>query len=254
MRMSLKMIALDLDGTLLDRDGLLSDENAEWVRKAQASGMNVVLVSGRHRMRMIPVIEKLDLRLPLISANGCEIWDADGRLMNRSVLPWKDVETVNLFAFQHNVRYRAYCAEGVFDSENNHHLAQMDYSWLKVLLKSDDTRSLSDARDRLQATNRVELIVYGSAEAPRQIDVQPKGTGKASALAKLCDKLGIRREEVAAFGDDRNDIDMLRWAGLGVAMGNAPDDVKAAADWLAPHHHDAGVARTIARLLRQASA
>lgn len=252
--MSWKMIALDLDGTLLDREGNISDENAEWVRKAQYSGIHVVLVSGRHRIRVAPIIEQLDLRLPVITTNGCEVWSAEGQLLDRNVLPWKDVEAVHLFAFQHNVHYRAYCAEGVFDSESRRHLAQMDYSWLKVLLKSEDGRSLSEAYERLKATNRLELIVYGAPGEPLQVDVQPKGTGKAIALGKLCGLLGIRREEVVAFGDDRNDIGMLRWAGLGIAMDNAPDDVKAAADAVAPSYLESGVGRTLKRIMRHASA
>lgn len=252
--MSWKMIALDLDGTLLDQDGGISAENAEWVRKAQVSGLAVVLVSGRHQVRIRPVIEQLDLRLPVVAANGCEIWSAEGHLLHRNVLPWKDVETVNLYAFQHNVRYRAYCAEGVFDSERSQHLAQMDYSWLKVLLKSDNQDDLSDTYKRLQATQRLELTLYGGEGEARRIDVQPKGTGKAAALGKLCGMLGIRREEVVAFGDDRNDIGMLRWAGLGIAMDNAPADVKASADAVAPHYLEAGVGRTLKRIMRHATA
>jgi hypothetical protein len=252
--MSWKLIALDLDGTLVDNNDVVSKENEERIRQAQQSGMTVVLVSGRHRTRIAPIAEKLKLRSPLIAANGCEIWSADGRLLHRTALPWKDVQIVHLLAFQHHVQYRAYCAEGTFDSDNRRHLAQMDYSWLKVLLKSDDSRRLGEAYERLHAIGRVELIPYGPVGEPRRIDVQPKGTGKASALRRLCDALGIRREEVVAFGDDRNDVEMLRWAGLGVAMGNAPDDVKAAADAVAPHYLESGVGRTLARLLRSESA
>lgn len=253
-RMSWKLIALDLDGTLVDRDGNISQENIEWVRKAQRSGLHIVLVSGRHRLRMVPVLEKLGLRLPVISANGCEIWSADGHLIDRQVLPWKDVKAVHLFAFQHNVHYRAYCAEGVFDSEQRNHLAQMDYSWLKVLLKSGDGNGLNEAYKRLLATKRVELTVYGTYGQPKQIDVQPKGTNKGKALGTLCQTLGIRQDEVVAIGDDRNDIEMLRWAGLGVAMANAPDDVRAAADAIAPYDLESGVGRTLASLIRHESA
>ncbi|MEF3302740.1 Cof-type HAD-IIB family hydrolase [Paenibacillus sp. GYB003] len=252
--MKWKMLALDLDGTLLDRNGTVSEENAEWVRKAQRSGLHVVLVSGRHRLRMMPIVESLGLRLPIISTNGCEIWSAEGRLLDRKVLSWKDVEAVHLLAFRHNVRYRAYCAEGVFDSDKRSYLAQMDYSWLKVLLKSDSCESLLAAYERLLATDRLELIVYGAPGEPHQIDVQPKGTGKAAALDKLCRTLGIRRDDVVAIGDDRNDVDMLRFAGLGVAMANAPDDVRAAADAIAPHDLESGVGRTIASLMRDATA
>lgn len=245
---------MDLDGTLLDGNGDVSEQNAEWVRHAHRSGLHVVLVSGRHRQRMMPIAEKLGLHVPIISTNGCEIWSADGRLISRKVLPWKDVETVHLFAFQHRVHYRAYCAEGVFDSENRNYLAQMDYSWLKVLLKSDDGSRLSDAYERLLATDRMELTVYGTLGQPQQIDVQPKGTSKASALGILCRTLGVRPEDVVAFGDDRNDIEMLRFAGLGVAMANAPEDVRAAADTIAPHYLESGVGRTIAHLMEHASA
>lgn len=249
--MSWKMIVLDLDGTLLDQGGNITDENVEWVRNAHAAGMMIVLASGRHRIRMEPIARKLQLNLPMITTNGCEIWSADGQLIDRTVLSWKDVKNVHLFAFQHSVNYRAYCAEGVFESAGSNHLTQMDYSWLKVLLQSDDKRSLSEAHERLPATRSVEMIVYGTPGEPKQIDVQPKGTGKANALRKLCETLGIRPDEVVAFGDDRNDIEMLRWAGMGVAMDNAHADVKAAADAVAPHHQESGVGRTISRLLQQ---
>lgn len=249
-----KLLALDLDGTLLDQNGNVSEENAASVREAHASGTHVVLVSGRHHIRIMPILDRLGIHVPIISTNGCEIWSANGRLLDRRVLPWKDVETVHLLAFRHHVHYRAYCAEGVFDSEQRNHLAQMDYSWLKVLLKSGDDSHLSDAYERLLATGRLELTVYGSLGEPRQIDVQPKGTGKADALSKLCRMLDIRREEVVAIGDDRNDIGMLRYAGLGIAMANAPEDVRAAADEIAPHYLDSGVGRTISRLMRSATA
>ncbi|GAA3401052.1 HAD family hydrolase [Paenibacillus hodogayensis] len=252
--MSWKMIAIDLDGTLLDRNGTISEENAKWVREAQRSGLHVVLVSGRHRLRIVPVMEMLGLQVPIISTNGCEIWSADGHLLDRCVLPWKDVTTLHLIAFQHQIHYRSYCVEGVFDSNEHNHLAQMDYSWLKVLLKSDHSASLSAAYERLLATERLELIAYGAPGLPKQIDIQPKGTGKAQALDKLCRTLGVRQEEVVAFGDDRNDLEMLRWAGLGIAMAHAPDDVRAVADTIVPNGLGSGVGHTLSRIMRHASA
>lgn len=248
--MDWKLIALDLDGTLLDREGNVSDENAEWIGKAHASGITVALVSGRHRFRMTPIAQKLKLNAPMITTNGCEIWSADGRLIERNVLPWKAVEDIHRFAFQHGVSYRAYCAEGVFDSDRRQHLLQLDYSWLKVLLKSDNPQSIRELQSRLEQRGRVELIPYDTQQELAAVDVQPKGIGKANALRTLCGALGIDRSQVVAFGDDRNDIGMLKWAGLGVAMDNAAEEVKAAADAVAPHYLESGVGRAISRLMK----
>ena len=75
----------------------------------------------------------------------------------------------------------------------------------------------------------------------------PSGVSKAEGLDKICFRLGIGSDDVLAIGDGHNDMEMLQWAGLGVAMGNAPDDVKAIADEVGPHVDDDGVATVLGR-------
>ena len=88
-----------------------------------------------------------------------------------------------------------------------------------------------------------------SSSLPWNIEINSAGATKGQALKALCQALGIDLRDTLAFGDGTNDLDMIRTAGIGVAMGNGAEEVKAAADWIAPYNDDAGVAAGIYRFM-----
>lgn len=248
---SWKMIALDLDHTLLNRNGQVSVLNREWLKRASLEGIVVTLVTGRHVSKVMQIAQELAISVPFATSNGCEIWSPEGELIQRICLSTEQVEWIHKWAKANRLLYRAYRADGIHDWDPEEGGNQTGGDWLKVLLKPKGLRCLNDLYREVQISDLFSVIGYDSEFAGRltAIDLHPLGVSKAAALQALCSQLGIIREEVIAFGDDSNDIEMLRWAGLGVAMENASPAVHLAADRLAPHHDRDGVAIVLRELL-----
>jgi Cof subfamily protein (haloacid dehalogenase superfamily) len=253
-----KLIALDLDGTLLNRQGEVSELNREWLKRAEAQGVVVTLVSGRHVSKVMPIARELGLTAPFITSNGCEMWTSEERLIERTCLSAEQADWIHRWAEANRLSYRAYRADGVHDWEPKEGGSRAGDAWLKVLLKrkvvermNPASTDMANLQREAEASDLFEVIGYSgeSGGGIAAIDLHPRGVSKAAALSQLCTRLGIAPKQVIAFGDDANDIEMLRWAGKGVAMENAPVYVRKAADQIAPHHDRDGVARLLRELL-----
>jgi Cof subfamily protein (haloacid dehalogenase superfamily) len=253
---SWKLIAFDLDGTLLDQYGKVSITNRMCLKRLQLKGIAVTLVTGRHASKVMPIVEELQIKIPVITSNGCEIWSPKGKLITRTHLSVEQVTWIHEWAKSNHLSYRAYLSDGVYDWEpdnsvGTHHVPGV---WLKVLLKyKGGPRSLNELYFEAINSELFTVVSYASNDelSVTAIDLHPQGVSKEVALQSLCNRLGIVRDEVIAFGDDTNDIQMLRWAGLGVAMGNAPSSVHQAADRIAPHHDEDGVASVLQELFSE---
>ncbi|HBG02875.1 MAG TPA: phosphoglycolate phosphatase, partial [Firmicutes bacterium] len=118
---------------------------------------------------------------------------------------------------------------------------------MKVGMHHDDIETISKLRDLVTASGEFEV----SGSAPTNIEINPKGVSKAAGLAEAIALLGIAPSEVVAVGDSRNDLAMLKWAGLGIAMDNAEPIVKEAADDVTASNEEDGVAQVIRLVLEQ---
>jgi hydroxymethylpyrimidine pyrophosphatase-like HAD family hydrolase len=274
----LKLLAFDLDGTLLNQSGHLSGENRKAIEEARESGMAITLVTGRHISKVRPLVEELKLNVPFVTSNGCEVWTSQGELLHRSSLAHEERRWLHRMALDNNLSYRAYCVGGVYDwradageVKETSSSCYVDEEWLKVLVsdaggvvrgagqagladaaaaKAAQPRCIRGLYEQLTADPRFTLAAYSSDPAQiHRIDVHPAGVDKATGLQAVCRLLGVTAAQVAAFGDDTNDIAMLRWAQLGVAMEHAPAAVIDSANIVAPHHNRDGVAVVIRELL-----
>jgi 5-amino-6-(5-phospho-D-ribitylamino)uracil phosphatase len=243
-----RLIALDMDGTLLDRDGTVSAENRKWINKAREAGIEVTLATGRHIRSARVWIEELGLQMPVVTSNGGEVWTVDHVLLDRNALSWEDVH----FLYDLAVKYKKYGTHiwantvdeiihwDTFPESIEH------FTWLKFGYQNDNLLVIKDILRRLRAYGRFEI----TNSDPTNIEVNPVGVNKASGLQKVCDYLGIHHLQVVTMGDSLNDVAMLQWAGMGIAMGNAQEEVKAIADYVTMPHDRDGVARAIEMLLK----
>jgi 5-amino-6-(5-phospho-D-ribitylamino)uracil phosphatase len=242
-----QLIALDMDGTLLRRDGTVSAENRKWIQKAREQGIEVTLATGRHIRSALPYMEELGFTAPVVTSNGGEVWTADLVLLERHPLPLEDVRFLHEIALQ----YKKYGTHIWANTINEivhwdtfpEKIEQM--IWLKFGYQNNDLSVIQEILHRLQAYGRFEI----TNSDPRNIEVNPAGINKASGLQTVCEHLRISPSRVVTMGDSLNDVAMLRWAGMGIAMGNAQEEVKAAADSVTASHEQDGVARAIERLL-----
>jgi len=241
---SIKLVALDMDGTLLTKDHEVSVANQEMIAKAQAQGIIVMLCTGRWLTFCEPYAEKLSLDTYFVTVNGGEIWTATKELVERHELTAETIESMWHLGDKVGINMWMTSTTGNFmRSERPDDFYA--YQWLKIGYSTEDHKKLAAIKKQLKTYEGLEL----TNSLPTNIEVNPHGVNKASALIRVCKELGITMDEVMAVGDSMNDIKMIEQAGIGVAMGNAQKEVKDAADFITDANYDDGVAKAIERLI-----
>lgn len=264
----IRLIALDLDDTVLRADKTISARTERAIRAAVARGCHVVLASARPLGSIASYAKELGVEGHCIALNGAVVATLpelqrireqylEPDLVKRILaLDRTELRAENVF-----LEYpRSYAAR--FDAPDVHAyaiLAEGPASYIgdlqrashdevcKVVFRADDTPFPTLERLREALGDQVAYVIWEGTWS--FVEVLPLGTSKAAALEWLAARLGVAREEVLAVGDERNDIEMLAWAGTGVAMGNAHPEVKAVADWVTAPVEEDGCALAIERFV-----
>jgi hydroxymethylpyrimidine pyrophosphatase-like HAD family hydrolase len=241
-----RLIALDMDGTIWKMGGGdISEETQRWIAAAQAEGIGVTFATGRNYQGLVQdTMRRLHMQMPSVTLNGSEVWHTDARLLERHTITADDIEILHRIALDYKIRCWAGTTSGMFHGDE-FPTNYCDTNWLKFGYYCEDPHVISEITGNLNATQRFEL----TNSHPFNIEVNPHGVSKATGLQTVCDYLEIDREQVIAVGDSLNDVAMLQWAGMGVAMGNAQDAVKEAADWTTDTLDQHGVAKVIQSVL-----
>ena len=266
--MPLRMVATDLDGTIVRRDGTVSPRTLAAISACRAAGVHVVFVTGRPPRWLEPVVEETGLRGVAVCGNGAVVYDAAARRVLRShtldaaaVLevarrlrahrPTMAFAMETLDGFRREDAYVPRFDIGSVTRAPSVQDLLADGAQVVELLCRDEGAS----GDELLALGR--RLLEGLAEPTHSnagdpeglLEVSAAGVSKASTLARVAAELGIGRADVAAFGDMPNDLGMLRWAGRGYAMADGHPEALEAADALAPPCAQDGVAHVVEALL-----
>ncbi|MGM0862220.1 MAG: phosphoglycolate phosphatase [Bacillota bacterium] len=235
----IKLIAIDMDGTLLNDEQLISEGNRQAIREAEDKGVYVVISTGRTLMTCRELAESLKLSSYLITANGSEIWDSEFNLVERQLLHTEHIQMMWDLKNKHNTNFWASTVDKVWRGEFPETIT--DHEWLKFGFDIEDDDIRNEVLTELKKNKELEI----TNSSPTNIEVNALGINKAAALAKVSEKLGFTMENVMAMGDSLNDIAMIEKAGVGIAMGNAQDIVKETADWVTDTNIEDGVAKAI---------
>lgn len=272
---NIKLIALDLDGTLLDAEKRLSARNRAALEKAAAQGIEIVPATGRFYRGMPQVIRELPFVRYVIAINGADVYDTSlKKTVCASGIPWQRAVAVMEQMDALDVIYDCYqngwgwMTQAFYDkaeayAANIHSLDMIKnlrtpVPELKACLRerASDVQKIQiffrdmELRARTQQTLPAafpDLVVTTSIV--NNIELNSREATKGTALKKLAAHLGIPMAETMAFGDDHNDISMLLAAGLGIAMENAADAVKQAADCVTDSCDRNGVANAMQHFL-----
>jgi len=257
---TIDLIALDLDGTLLDLNDGISPANRQAIAAALRAGVRVVLVTGRGTDKPERIVRELNLNLPAICAHGALTKDfLSGRTLGHVPVPLVHAVPMVRYAEANRLNVAVYFEEK-FHRLRGTHLYMEDmlgphwhevHSLVEVLkeaptfirfLGCESVEAMREAFSDLPLHFKYE--VFGEWE---ECAVTSLAATKKHALERLCADLKIPAGAVLAIGDSRNDVPMLRWAGIGVAMGNALPDVRQAVGCVTASCQEDGVARAIER-------
>jgi Cof subfamily protein (haloacid dehalogenase superfamily) len=248
--MTYRVIALDLDGTLLDRQKRILPESLAVLAEARAQGVKVIVVTGRHHVAIHPFYQALQLDTPAICCNGTYLYDYHARKVITSdpMDKIKAKKVVDLLE-HHGIHGLLYIDDAMLYQHLNGHVSR-SIVWGEALpqgqrpniVKVDSLRDAADQANSVWkfATSHEDLNALRAFAKQveddlglacewswhDQVDVAKQGNSKGRRLQEWVESQGMSMADVIAFGDNYNDLSMLENVGLGVAMGNADDAIK----------------------------
>lgn len=265
----IRMIVMDMDDTLLNDQHQISQQNHQAIQAARAAGITVVLASGRPTPAMAPFADQLGLNEDgfVISYNGAYVTDwSNGTVLQETCLTKYESDMLVDAAHAHDSCLHTYMnGDIVTDRLNPYTDIEADLTSLPIRLVDDlketvtgnvpkvllvaEPHKVKAMRDEFQRTLGQRFTI--SISKPYFLEFTNLAVDKSAGIKLLCKQLGINMSQVLAIGDSYNDQTMLEDCGVGVAMGNAPDDIKASADRTTLDNNHHGVAEIIHIVLEQ---
>ncbi|MBF7023428.1 Cof-type HAD-IIB family hydrolase [Staphylococcus kloosii] len=285
----IKLIATDMDGTLLNAAHEISEENIQAIEYAQSQGITVVIATGRAFYEANTPIAQTDLKLPYICLNGAEVRDESFNISSTSNLNRELIDRITDVLNRESIYYQIYTNIGIYTENPQRDLdiyidiaeragQQADVEKIKAGIQKridNGTLKVVDNYDKIKDTpgeivmkilafdsdlekiDRVseELAQSGSlavsSSSRGNIEITHADAQKGIALQTIADRLQVDMSDVMAIGDNLNDVSMLERAGYSVAMANATDEVKATAKFETESNENSGVGKAIMKLLKE---
>ncbi|WP_066891116.1 Cof-type HAD-IIB family hydrolase [Clostridium nigeriense] len=277
--MGYKMICIDMDGTLLGKGKRISKESKDVIEKVHKKGVEIVVTTGRIYNNAAYYSHLLGVESPVIAANGAIVRE---KHTNKIIYenPIRTEQCIKLVEMLYKMKFyfHFYTVDGIYcgnpltkvltkvymtkqvgydNLKINYHVIKNIEEWKKFFEKTNGqiTKCIafSSNPDKIKVLkkelNKLEDVVYFGSGA-RSVEINNKGVSKGNAVKALADYYGFKREEIVCIGDNENDISMIEYAGFGVAMGNAIEEVKALADYITDTNKEDGVAKAIKKIFK----
>ncbi|MEH0835240.1 pyridoxal phosphatase [Pectobacterium cacticida] len=267
--MTYRVIALDLDGTLLNQQKKILPESISALTLARQQGIQVMIVTGRHHSAIHPFYQGLQLDTPAICCNGTYVYDyLQCRASHTNPLSVTQAKDVIALLEASNIHGLMYADDDMYYQYSTGHVVRTQ-AWAASLPEQQRPRfaQVEDLVHQTEASRAIWKFATTHTDIPTlqrfaievekqlglacewswqdQVDIAQTGNSKGKLLQQWLSEQGIDMKEVVAFGDNFNDISMLEGAGLGVAMGNSADEIKARADLVIGSNEEPGIAGII---------
>jgi Cof subfamily protein (haloacid dehalogenase superfamily) len=275
--MPIRLLALDLDGTVLDAHGGLAEATREAVTTVQRRGIRIVLCTGRRFRTALPVALELRLSGTIVVNNGVLVKDIEsGKTLQHRFLPsevygevlalMRELVPPLVYVDEYHARtdmlteriedahpfQQEYLADNTEFCRVVPDLAQRQPDAVIMMSAMADEGSLSDLRERVRQALGERVHTHSLMNKNYQghiLEFLSPSSGKWPALSRVAEAEGIAEDEIAAVGDDANDEEMIRNAGFGIAMGNATETVRDAARLVVRSNHEGGIVEALERVL-----
>lgn len=269
-----RLIALDLDGTLLNSQLKIREDSIAAIQQANALGIKVLIVTGRHHTAARYYWHQLGISTPAICCNGAYVYDFKTDVLISGGAPLTKPQALEVLKLSKelNIPSLVYTTEHIhYEAGGFEKFYLLDWAkTLPVQLRPQIRRVDSLTEVIEQAPSVWKLISFNDDSAlldafaekirktlglscersgKKYLDIMPQNVNKGRRLADLINSYGISPDEVVALGDQQNDIQMLKMAGMGIAMGNGIDQLRNCADWVTASNDEGGVALALNRFV-----
>lgn len=285
----IKLIATDMDGTLLNAAHEISQENQEAIKFAQEHGITVVIATGRAFYEANTPVAETDLKIPYICLNGAEVRDETFNIMSTSHLNHSLVSKITSTLKEKDIYYQVYTNRGIYTENPQRDLEiyidiaeragqkadvekiensiqkRIDNGTLKIV---DNYDKIEDIPGELimkilafdSDLGKIDLVGQELAQSPNlavssssrgNLEITHSDAQKGIALSTIAKQLGIDLKDVMALGDNLNDVSMLERVGYSVAMDNAAPEVKTVAKYVTDSNENSGVGKAIKKFLKE---
>jgi Cof subfamily protein (haloacid dehalogenase superfamily) len=258
--MKMKLIIADLDGTLVEKKQV-SDQTKETLKRLKEQGYLFTIATGRHMVATKELAKILEVDLPVICGNGAIIYDyKNDEIIRKEVLDPRTVEQIMDLCFLHQVSFLMYTTKYVVATEEakdkihaqigyfDTHVVKkdqlkdyIDIGVFKILAIDEQQEKLMHIKKELSHLNDIYMV----QSRPIFLDIGHKDTNKGNTIKHLAKLLDVNIEDVLAIGDQENDIEMIKTAGLGIAMGNGHKNLKRVADDVTDTYEQDGFTKAI---------
>lgn len=268
--MKYKLVAIDMDGTLLNSENKVSNKTREALMMAKEQGIHIILSTGRILKSALYYSKALDLKNPIVASNGAIIVDELGNTIFKKPIENNLVKDIVNLAREEDIYYHFYDESKFYShvrvdevlkfyNEGNNSTSidlevfndideivnNKNINIYKFLFVDENNEKLKKLRSKLDSMGNIDT----SSSWANNIEAMGHNVSKGEALRELCNKLDISPSEVIAIGDSENDLSMFKFAGLGVAMGNGDKSIKEQADYITDSNNEEGVAKVIEKFV-----
>jgi len=289
LKNNFKLMALDIDGTLITSGHIVTPRTMKAIKKVKDLGIKVTIATGRHYPSVVRLARNIGVNAPLVCSDGAIIRDIHSGKVTYHLLSQEiAVDIVKLTQEYNNFTVQIFVKDGKIYSGRSYQRRYFsklfslppkyslkgylnmlrDFAFIPiknvgsteaaisaikepvakvVVYGNDRPGDLLDFREK--ALNKYGDNISVTSSIPNSIDILNGGVSKAKGIIELAEKLGISCDEIITVGDNYNDLEMIKLAGLGVAMGNAPEQVKSKADYVTDTNDNEGLAKFLEKLI-----
>jgi len=278
--MEYKMVCIDMDGTLLNSNHKISTISKNALRKAHDMGVHIVISTGRTYVDAAAYSDLIGLNSPIIACTGAIIKEKhDDNVIHKSVIEEELCKQLLKIFEKHNVKpifnsvYKIYCGDltlkigieflkirGFINRNVKLNYIRDEEKWFDVFkheknniikceIMNRSGKKIHSLRKELENMNGIEI----TSSSDHNIEITKKGASKGRAIEILANYYNIKKEEIIAIGDSDNDLSAIEFAGMGVAMGNANEQVKKKSNFVTESNDDDGVAKVIDKFILKKS-
>lgn len=260
-----KLIVTDMDGTLLNEDNKIEDRVKKSIEYAKEKGIKIILASGREYNSILPYAKELGATDMLITMNGAMVTDIQGNIIFEEVIDNDVCENIVQMAMENDIFPILFIDNNLYANREEDRLELFKHYTTSPIHIFKDLKKLSQEKpiskfiliddiEKIKVFQQILKKKFGEKinidrSKPEALEIYSKKTNKGLMVQKVADYYGIKKEEIIAIGDGENDISMISYAGMGVAMENALEELKKEAQFVTKDNSNNGVGYAIEKLI-----